>query len=71
MHSQSANFGKFKLNSLNVAAFFSLNPVFQVPLQVKISVRASGKAGEQVVAEQDRRPDHRAGMVARRLSPDF
>ena len=27
MHSQSANFGKFKLNSLNLAAFFSLYPV--------------------------------------------
>ena len=27
MHSQSANFGKFKLNSLNLAAFCSLHPV--------------------------------------------
>ena len=30
MHSQSANFGKFKLNSLNLAAFFSLHPVFEL-----------------------------------------
>ena len=27
MHSQSANFRKFMLSSLNLAAFFSLNPV--------------------------------------------
>ena len=27
MHSQSANFGKFKLNSLNLAPFLFLNPV--------------------------------------------
>ena len=29
MHSQSAKFGKFKLNSLNLAPFLSLNPVHQ------------------------------------------
>ena len=29
MHSQSTNFGKFKLSSLNLAAFFPLNPVFR------------------------------------------
>ena len=27
MHSQSANFGKFKLNSLNLASFLLLNPI--------------------------------------------
>ena len=27
MHSQSATFGKFKLNSLNLAPFLLLNPV--------------------------------------------
>ena len=27
MHSQSANFGKFKLNSLNLAPFILLSPV--------------------------------------------
>ena len=27
MHSQSADFGKFNINSLNLAAFFSLHPV--------------------------------------------
>ena len=27
MHSKSANFGKVKLNSLNLALFLSLNPV--------------------------------------------
>ena len=32
MYSQSANFGKFKLNSLNLAPFLLLNPVHQVKL---------------------------------------
>ena len=27
LHGKSANFGKFKLYSLNLAAFFSLHPV--------------------------------------------
>ena len=32
MHSQSANFEKFKLNSLNLAGFFSLHPVLRGPV---------------------------------------
>ena len=43
MHSQSANFGKFKLNSLNLAGFFSLHPVvcgtFHTPLFAAICGR--------------------------------
>ena len=30
MHSQSANFGKYKLNSLNLAPFLLLNPVGEI-----------------------------------------
>ena len=57
MHRQSANFAKFKINSLNLAPFLLLNPVVpspDTPEQFGLGVTGNSGRGSELEMERER-----------------